>query len=243
MTVRHARVEREKSDFRFTLIIPHLDIHRGRMMAVLGPSGCGKSTLLDMLALILRPAKAQAFHMYLDSGRSKLDLFQASDVRLSAIRGSHIGYVLQSGGLLSFLSVRDNILLPGRLLGVPEKILDACLKALVSRLGIAGQLNKKPQHLSGGQRQRTAIARALITRPAIVFADEPTAAVDQETAWEICQIFHSLAKDMGTALVTVSHDQMLMRQFCDDVVEFSVHHRSPSDIEATVNVLEGMHEQ
>lgn len=243
MTLRHTRVEREKNNFRFTLNIPHLDIHRGRMVAVLGPSGCGKSTLLDVLALILRPVTAQAFYINLDNSKTMLNLFQASDAQLTSIRGNHIGYVLQSGGLLSFLSVRDNILLPGRLLGIPEKALEASLETLVSRLGIAGQLTKKPQHLSGGQRQRTAIARALITRPAIVFADEPTAAVDQETALEICRIFNNLAKDMGTALVTVSHDQMLMRQFCDDVVEFSVYHRSPSNIEATVHMIEGIHEQ
>ncbi len=130
--------------------------------------------------------------------------------------------MLQSGGLLSFLSVRDNILLPGRLLNMPERLLLKRMGELTTRLGIAGQLDKKPQHLSGGQRQRVAIVRSLIHAPRLVFADEPTAAVDQETAGEIFTVFREIVRETDTALVVVSHDLQLVRRFADRIVTFAL---------------------
>ena len=239
LTLRQLKVKREKNDSRFTLNVPELDIHWGRILGVLGPSGCGKSTLLDVLALILRPEHAETFCLQKEGYVDGLNLMNASDAQLATVRRENIGYVLQSGGLLSFLSVKDNILLPGRLLGLSEKKIDLILETLTERLGIADHLSKKPQHLSGGQRQRVAIARALITRPTVVLADEPTAAVDQETALEICEIFRALAKDMGTALVVVSHDQTLMRQFCDETVEFILRRHTPMDVEAMTTISRG----
>jgi len=237
LTLRQLKVKREKNSSRFTLTVPELNIHRGRILGVVGPSGCGKSTLLDVLALILRPELAEEFSIRKEDSASGIDLMNASENQLASIRSENIGYVLQSGGLLSFLSVRDNILLPGRLLGISEKTLSCVMENLTERLGIVDQLSKKPQHLSGGQRQRVAIARALISRPTVVLADEPTAAVDQDTAWEICEIFRTLAKDMDTALVVVSHDQTLVRQFCDEQVEFRLYRHSPMDVEAITHVL------
>lgn len=217
-------VEREKNGFRFSLHIPHLDVCPGQTLAILGQSGCGKSTLLDLLALVLKPTRAQEFSLLPGTG-SRLDLTTAAPSVLASVRSSEIGYVLQSGGLLSFLNVRDNIILPGKLAGLPANALHKRLDSLAERLGIADQLGKKPQHLSGGQRQRAAIARALVHTPKLVFADEPTAAVDQVTASEIFGIFQDIVKEMRTALVVVSHDVSLARRFADRVATFTIERR------------------
>ncbi|MBP3731284.1 MAG: ATP-binding cassette domain-containing protein [Mailhella sp.] len=225
-------LRREKNGSSFTLTVPRLEVSCGQTLAVVGTSGCGKSTLLDMLALILRPGSAERFTLELQ-GKSE-DLFAAGPSRLAQIRGSHIGYVLQSGGLLSFLSVRDNILLPGRLLGLPPASLVKRADELGERLGISGQMQKKPQHLSGGQRQRVAIARALIHNPALVLADEPTAAVDQASAEDICAVFKSVVRESGAALVIVSHDRPLMERMADTMVTFRVEKPTPVDACSTL---------
>ncbi|MBQ9536302.1 MAG: ATP-binding cassette domain-containing protein [Desulfovibrionaceae bacterium] len=221
-------VERVKNGASFTLIVPRLEVHFQETLAVVGSSGCGKSTLLDMLALILRPQEATNFCLY-PQGQAE-DILTCSQKRLAQLRGQYIGYVLQAGGLFSFLSVRDNIMLPGRLLGLPEQQLEQQLLWLVQNLGIAEQLEKKPQHLSGGQRQRVAIARALIHKPRLVLADEPTAAVDQASAADICAVFKSMVQDVGAALVIVSHDQPLMHRIADHIVTFRLEKRGQNAV-------------
>ena len=221
LSVDNLWVEREKNGATFSLHVPRLEVLAGQVLAVVGQSGCGKSTLLDTLALILRPSRAGRFLLYPDTEEG-IDLAGAGASALAALRGRDIGYVLQSGGLLSFLSVRDNILLPGRLLNMPERLLLKRMGELTTRLGIAGQLDKKPQHLSGGQRQRVAIVRSLIHAPRLVFADEPTAAVDQETAGEIFTVFREIVRETDTALVVVSHDLQLVRRFADRIVTFAL---------------------
>lgn len=221
LKVTKLNLEREKNGFRFTLQVPALEVFAGQTLAVVGQSGCGKSTLLDALALILSPTDVAAFTLYTADG-DEVDLRRASPEDLALLRGKEIGYVLQSGGLLSFLSVRENILLPGRLLGLPQDFLETRLDELSRRLDIEKQLKKKPQHLSGGQRQRAAIARSLIHHPRIVYADEPTAAVDQETAGEIFSVFKEMVQGTQTALVVVSHDRDLVGQFADRTVSFAL---------------------
>ena len=232
MAAEGLSVRREKNGAGFALLVPRLEVLYGQALAVVGPSGCGKSTLLDMLALILRPDAASRFTLERE-GASE-DLFSAGPSRLARIRGTHIGYVLQSGGLLSFLSVRDNILLPGRLLGLPLAALTRRAADLAELLGITGQMDKKPQHLSGGQRQRAAIARALIHSPALVLADEPTAAVDQASAEDICSVFKTAVRETGAALVIVSHDRPLMERTADAMVTFRVEKPPPSDARSTL---------
>ncbi|HJD97597.1 ABC transporter ATP-binding protein, partial [Mailhella massiliensis] len=196
--LRDILIIREKGGMRFELRVPSLDVYGGECLAVLGSSGCGKSTLLDVLALALKPCRAGRFLLYDEGGES--DVPALSGAGLARLRGRHMGYVLQSGGLLSFLTVRDNILLPGKLQGMGVEFLEKRLDRLASRLGIAEHLGKKPQHLSGGQRQRVAIARALIHGPAMVLADEPTAAVDHKNAGEICAVFKEMVCESGAAL-------------------------------------------
>ena len=232
-SLRNVRVVREKGGARFELRVPSLDVYAGECLAVLGGSGCGKSTLLDALALTLRPDEADLFRLYADTEGGQ-DVLALSAAGLSRLRGRHMGYVLQSGGLLSFLSVRDNIALPGRLQGVDAATLDKRIAWLACQLDIGDQLDKKPQHLSGGQRQRAAIARALVHAPMMVLADEPTAAVDQCNAWAICKVFKNIVCAGGATLVLVSHDVALARRIADRAVSFQVQNVSPQHVVSTV---------
>ena len=232
-SLRNLRVVREKGGSRFELRVPALDVRAGECLAVLGGSGCGKSTLLDVLALALQPEEADLFRLYAGQDGEQ-DILTLSVAGLSRLRGRHLGYVLQSGGLLSFLSVRDNIALPGRLQGVDAATLHRRIAWLANQLDITGQLDKKPQYLSGGQRQRVAIARALVHAPLMVLADEPTAAVDQHNAGAICKVFKSIVCAGGAALVLVSHDETLARGIADRVVGFELHNVSPQHVVSTL---------
>jgi len=236
LSIRKLYIQREKNGTRFSLSVPELDIFSKQTLIILGSSGCGKSTLLDMLALILRPTKAASFSFYRKT-QKKIDLCTATSSTLAALRRKSIGYVLQSGGLLSFLSVKDNILLPGRLAGESEKELHNRLKYLVKELDLKGQLNKHPQHLSGGQRQRVAIARALALQPLLIFADEPTAAVDQINSKNICKVFKKLTQDLDIALVIVSHDEELMRPLADKIINIKVQNKNQANIAEHVHSL------
>lgn len=209
---------REKGGVVFELRVPDLVIRAGEFLAVIGPSGCGKSTLLDFMGLVLKPSSYQTYTLIAQNG--KMNLGKLAEPKIAVLRQSELGYVLQSGGLLPYLSVRDNILLPARLNGLPAQHMERRLEELVDRLNIADQLPKKPSHLSGGQRQRVAIARALIHEPRLVLADEPTAAVDFPTAMEICSIFRDLTSKQGQALVMVTHDQKLVRHLADRFISF-----------------------
>lgn len=223
LSAQNLTLTREKNGAVFTLRVPRLELRAGSILAVVGKSGCGKSTLLDMLALILRPDRPQGKDADLilhRKGNNSLSLITASAHTLADVRGTDMGYVLQTGGLLPFLSVRDNILLPARLLGWERRKTTDRLNQLVATLGIGEQLNKKPQHLSGGQRQRVAIARALIHSPQLVLADEPTAAVDSDTAESICAEFGKV-RNTQTALVIVSHDLELMQRHADAIIGFT----------------------
>ncbi|MBQ7585282.1 MAG: ATP-binding cassette domain-containing protein [Desulfovibrionaceae bacterium] len=230
LTAEALAIQREKNGSCFHLLVPNLKVFFGQTLAVVGASGCGKSTLLDMLALILRPSSAQNFTM--NTGLKNEDLLQASPSHLAQIRSLNIGYVLQSGGLFSFLNVEDNIMLPSRLLGEKENLLRKRVRDLAEKLGISNQLKKKPQHLSGGQRQRVAIARALVHKPVLVLADEPTAAVDQASAKDICAVFKTAVQEVGAALVMVSHDQTLMERIADSLVTFKVTHEGPNKVKS-----------
>jgi putative ABC transport system ATP-binding protein len=233
--LRGVRKHREKAGAVFELLVPRLTIRSAEFVAVVGSSGCGKSTLLDLLGLVLRPTSAQEFSMRRcdENGLcSQVEVSGLSESQLSAIRRSQLGYVLQTGGLLPYLSVRENILLPCRLAGAPGS--ESMVLNLTRRLGISDQLEKKPQHLSVGQRQRVAIARALAHRPPVVLADEPTAAVDKVTALEIRREFQSLVRQLGVSLVMVTHDLELIQDVADRVFQFHVDKPSPHLAQATL---------
>jgi len=215
-------ISREKGGVTFRLEIPKLTIYSGEFIGVVGSSGCGKSTFLDILGLILTITSAKRFRL---SVKQKNTIFHQeisflTDKKLADIRREHIGYILQSGGLLPFLSVQENILLSKQLNNL--NISDDSFYQLVKSLGIEGQIKKKPQYLSGGQRQRVAIARALIHKPAIVLADEPTASVDKPTGIEIRDKFKELAKAYGSSVLMVTHDTEMVENESDRLLTFEV---------------------
>lgn len=211
---------REKGGNVFELNIPDMVIGRGQFVALVGQSGCGKSTLLDMLAMVLKPTSADEFSITVPATGNRHEVMDMDEDRMAKVRMAHLGYVLQTGGLLPFLSVRDNIMLPCRINGMAGR--DGEVEELVRRLGISGQMPKKPAHLSGGQRQRVAIARALSHRPPIVLADEPTAAVDKYTAADIRDEFKDLTQQMGVTLLMVTHDESLVAGVVDRTFGFKV---------------------
>lgn len=185
----------------------------GDHIALVGPSGSGKSTMLDMLALALAPDSADGFEIADASGQpTDVGAMWSRDNsdRLAALRRGRLGYVLQTGGLLPFLSVRENIALPLRLNGLRD---DGAVDMLAGRLGLLDRLSLSPAALSVGERQRAAIARALVHKPALVIADEPTASVDQANAERIFALFAELIGQAGVAAIVATHDRVLADAF------------------------------
>jgi len=203
---------RERGGVVFELRVPRFVARSGDVVAIVGPSGCGKSTLLDLLTMVLTPTRAGQFRFRVPGDGGEVDAGRSWEKddqgALAEVRKRHIGYVLQSGGLLPFLTSMENILLPCWLKGRAD--LKAHATTIAARLGIEPQLSKKPQYLSGGQRQRVAIARALVHDPAVVLADEPTAAVDSVRAQDIFNQFVDLARERHVAMIMVTHDLRLL---------------------------------
>ncbi len=190
----------------FRLIVPEIQIKAQENIALIGHSGCGKSTLLDMLALILRPDSGDDFSLHpVDGDNHDVGQLWQKDRqgRLSQIRKQHIGYVMQSGGLLPYLTVRENIELPRKLLKLPD---DDSINSISRVLGIDRQLDKLPGLLSAGERQRASFARALSHRPSILIADEPTSALDPITAQKIMAVVMEVIRGLKITLITASHD-------------------------------------
>ena len=227
VVLRNLIQRREQGDSAFELRVPELVLQRGEFVALVGESGCGKSTLLDVLALVLRPTSAERFTLDAGTRGQPVDvgaMWRHDDQGgLARQRRELLGYVLQSGGLLPFLNVRDNITLPRRLKGEAA----GEVTALAERMGIAALLRRKPASLSGGQRQRVAILRAMAHRPAIILADEPTAAVDRRRGRAIVADFHALAKAEDSAIVMVSHDLQLVEEFADRIFIYRLETPSP----------------
>ncbi len=225
----------------FELCVPELEIPVGQFIAIVGESGCGKSTLLDILALVSRPTECAAFRFAGtdDDGTGSQDVValwaNEDESALSRLRASSLGYVLQTGGLLPFLTVEQNILLPFRILGLPPDVEHA--RALADRIGIGKELGKKPHQLSGGQRQRAAILRAVVHGPRLILADEPTAAVDRTRAESIVADLDALVRGTGTTVVMVTHDVPLVHPFADALFGFVLENESPALVRSTCRRL------
>ncbi|CDK97430.1 putative ABC transport system, ATP-binding protein [Magnetospirillum gryphiswaldense MSR-1 v2] len=193
----------------FALAIDALSVHRGEAVGITGPSGSGKSTLLDVVGLVLRPSRPGRFTL---AGSDVAALWAGGrQTDLARLRAQSIGYVLQTGGLLPFITVLDNIRLSRDLLGLPADPNGE--KRLIDALGLGGLLHKKPAMLSIGERQRVAIARALAHRPPLVLADEPTASLDPTHAAAVMHLLLALAAELGLGVVVVSHDWDLLSRF------------------------------
>ena len=172
-------------------------IEPGQLTAVMGPSGSGKSTLMHILAGLDRPT----------SGSVTIDgteITTLGDDALTKLRRQHIGFIFQFFNLLPMLTARDNIVLPLTIAG--EKADPKFFAELVERVGLADRLSHRPAELSGGQQQRVAIARALVSRPTVVFADEPTGNLDSRTSGEILTLMRGSVDEYGQTTVMVTHD-------------------------------------
>ncbi|MFE4307601.1 ABC transporter ATP-binding protein [Streptomyces sp. NPDC056891] len=177
-----------------------LTVPRGRFVAVMGPSGSGKSTLLRCAAGLERPTTGTV-----RIGGTDLATLKAAG--LTRLRRDRIGFVFQSLNLVSALDVRENVTLPLLLAGAREgRELDARALAGLAAVGLADRAGDRPENLSGGQRQRVAIARALVNEPEVVFADEPTAALDPVTAAGVLALLRRAVDERGTTVVLVTHD-------------------------------------
>jgi putative ABC transport system ATP-binding protein len=174
-----------------------LEIERGRLTAVMGPSGSGKSTLMHILAGLDRPS----------SGAVEIDgtdITKLSDNELTRLRRKHIGFVFQFFNLLPTLTAEENVVLPLSIAGRrPEQ---EWLEEVLAAVGLRDRRRHRPSELSGGQQQRVAIARALLSRPTILFADEPTGNLDSQTSGEILELMRRSVDEYGQTTVMVTHD-------------------------------------
>ena len=175
-----------------------LSVERGQFVAVMGPSGSGKSTLLHCLAGLDSPTSGSV----LIAGE---DLAGMNDAQLTRVRRDRLGFVFQAFNLLPTLSAEENILLPQRL--AHRKPQRDWYDAVISTLGIGDRLSHRPHELSGGQQQRVAVARALVGRPEVVFADEPTGALDTASAAALLETLAGMCERLGQTVVMVTHDE------------------------------------
>ena len=180
------------------------DLESGEFVAVMGESGSGKTTLLNILAALDRPTSGQV----LLNGQ---DLTAIPEGRLAAFRRENLGFVFQDFNLLDTFSLQDNILLPLVLAGVPYGQMQKRLQPLAAQLGLTELLKKFPYEVSGGQKQRAAAARALITHPQLILADEPTGALDSHTSREVLGMLQDLHRQ-GNTVVLITHDNSIAVQ-------------------------------
>ena len=174
-----------------------LEIQHGQLTAIMGPSGSGKSTLMHILAALDRPTGG-----YVTIAGTKLG--QLSDNEVTRIRRRHIGFVFQFFNLLPMLTAEENVLLPLTIAG--RKPDAAEFAQLMKRVGLDDRLAHRPSELSGGQQQRVAIARALVSKPTVVFADEPTGNLDSKTGGEILELLQESVGSFGQTMVMVTHE-------------------------------------
>jgi putative ABC transport system ATP-binding protein len=177
----------------------NLEVSAGEFIAIMGPSGCGKSTLLNVLGMLDSP----------DSGRYAFngeDIADYPESKLAEIRKLNIGFIFQSFNLVDELTVAENVMLPLLYQQVAVAERDQRVQSQLERVGIAHRANHRPQQLSGGQQQRVAVARAVVTNPKLILADEPTGNLDTTNGEEVLELLSQLNVD-GTTIIMVTHDQ------------------------------------
>ena len=211
-----------------------LDVRSGELVAVMGPSGSGKSTLMHILAGLDKPT----------SGTVQIagtEITGLDDGKLTRLRREHIGFVFQFFNLLPMLDAEENVILPLSISG--EKADRAWLDSLLDQMGLADRRRHRPSELSGGQQQRVAIARSLVTRPTILFADEPTGNLDSKTSGEILELMRSSVDAYGQTTVMVTHearaaaiaDRILFLE--DGNIVKELHGATQQDVLAVMNSL------
>jgi lipoprotein-releasing system ATP-binding protein len=179
-----------------------LEIQRGEVVSIVGSSGAGKTTLLQILGTLERP----------DSGEIDFDgenPMVLNDHKLSAFRNQHIGFIFQFHQLLPEFTSIENVMIPGMIAGKTKAELEQRAKELLERLRLTDRMHAKPGTLSGGEQQRVAVARALMNKPKILLADEPSGNLDSKNARELHELFFELQKELGQTIVIVTHNEEL----------------------------------
>ncbi|ABR49676.1 ABC transporter related [Alkaliphilus metalliredigens QYMF] len=187
-----------------------LRVIEGEFVGIMGPSGSGKTTLLNALATIDRPTDGQIFI-------KEHEISKMNDSQLSNIRREHLGFIFQDYNLLDTLTVKENILLPVSLTKISKNQAETEFNAIAEILDIKELANKYPSEISGGEKQRTSAARALIHSPSIVFADEPTGALDSRAASNLLENLHEINQARQVTIVMVTHDP-LASSYCKRVI-------------------------
>ena len=209
----HSVVKIYKSDFGDVLAVDEVSfqVRKGEFVALVGPSGSGKTTMLAMLAALLTPTSGK---LWLDNQ----DLATMSDARRVAFRREKIGFTFQANNLLPYLTALENIELMLQLNNRLDKAGKLRAQELLTRLGLRDRMHHLPSQMSGGQQQRVAIARALIHDPSLVLADEPTASLDTERAFQAVETFANLIHERQRAGIMVTHDLRMCR-YVDRVLQ------------------------
>jgi putative ABC transport system ATP-binding protein len=188
-------------------------IHAGEFVGLVGPSGSGKTTMLAMLAALLVPSVGDVI---LDGA----NLGEMGDSERVKFRRERIGFTFQSNNLVPFLTVRENVELMLRLNNQFDEVSSRRVSDLLERLGLTDRMNSLPNQLSGGQKQRVSIARSLIHNPSVVLADEPTASLDTERAFQVTKLYSDLIHEEKKAGIMVTHD-LRMCVFVDKIIQIS----------------------
>lgn len=190
-----------------------IQVNPGELVAVVGPSGSGKSTFLSIAGALLQATQGD---ILIDGTNLK----NLSDKEVSKLRLHNLGFILQTSNLIPYLNVTDQLLMVKKMTGKVTKEDRAFATDLLIEVGLGSKLKKYPSELSGGERQRTAIARAFINNPNIILADEPTASLDSNRAFEIVQLISNGVKKHNKAAVMVTHDERML-EFCDRVYQMN----------------------
>lgn len=189
----------------------NLSIAKGEIVAIIGKSGAGKTTLLQLIGTLDRPTKGQVL---IDG----TDVFKLNDTQLAAFRNKNIGFIFQFHQLLPEFTAFENVCIPAMI--ARDKVADyqSRAKMLLTDLGLADRMEHKPNQLSGGEKQRVAAARALMMKPSIILADEPTGSLDEKNKTELSQLLLQLRDKYNQTILLVTHDKELA-QICDRIIE------------------------
>ena len=182
-----------------------LHIEKGEIVSIVGASGAGKTTLLQILGTLDKPATTAGSSLLINGE----DILKMKDKTLSKFRNEHLGFIFQFHQLLPEFTALENVCIPAFIGGKEKKTTEIEAKRLLDYLGLSNRINHKPNELSGGEQQRVAVARALINKPAVIFADEPSGNLDTASAENLHQLFFQLRDEFGQTFVIVTHNEEL----------------------------------